>query len=355
MIAGGIIAPTTIPLGLTSAYELFGRTATPDFGAPFAIVAHAVFGVIALGLITLTLTTGAERAVARWSVMSNAEKLTLFASVIVGVGISIPFHMLFFTFGAWAVTGGFFLTLVLIVMSRAILAGMEDVLPWSRAGGRRRSRIKIFDTNVIIDGRIYEVAKSGFIEGKLYIPGFVLQELQLVADSHDANKRQRGRRGLDMLKNLQHDFEIEIGTQDGLAGSSRDPVDTRLVRLAKALGATILTNDFNLNKVAQVHGVSVLNLNDLAMAMRPQFLPTDELSVEVVREGSQPGQGVAYLEDGTMVVIECGAAHIGRRITVRVVQIHQSTAGRMVFAEPAEKQRSEQKTETAESARSREH
>ncbi|RMG22789.1 MAG: TRAM domain-containing protein, partial [Armatimonadetes bacterium] len=191
---------------------------------------------------------------------------------------------------------------------------------------------KIFDTNVIIDGRIGEVVRTGFVDGKIYIPQFVINELQKVADSADPNKRQRGRRGLDMLKILRADHEVEIGTLDHLAPDNGS-VDERLVALARALGAKLVTNDFNLNKVAQVHGVQVLNVNDLALSLRPIFLPGDTLEVIVERPGSQPGQGVGFLEDGTMVVIEQAAELVGSKVEARVTQIHQSAAGRMIFAQ----------------------
>jgi uncharacterized protein YacL len=208
---------------------------------------------------------------------------------------------------------------------------MQEAMPWS-SGIARNSRLRVIDTSVVIDGRIYEVCKAGFLDGKFYIPQFVINELQAIADSHDPNRRQRGRRGLDLLKHLQASFEVEVGTQDRLAGDASDPVDTRLIQLAKELGASLVTNDFNLNKVAQVHGVRVLNINDLAMAMRPVFLPGDTMWVQIERPGSQQGQGVGYLEDGTMIVVEHGEEHLGERAEVHVTQIHQSAAGRMIFA-----------------------
>ncbi|MDL1928174.1 TRAM domain-containing protein [Fimbriimonadia bacterium ATM] len=335
MVAGGILSANTIPYGLAEIYRRIRPAAPPEltnsFHEPFAVAATAVFGAIVLGLASVSFIAQIERMASAWKVMETYERVTVFAAVLAGVALSIPFHMLFFTLGTWAVIAGIALMLLFIALSHSMLKGMEDALPWSRnAGGRKRSHIKIFDTNVIIDGRIYEVAKAGFLEGKLYIPDFVLKELQAIADSHEPNRRQRGRRGLDMLKNLQRDFEFEVGTQDKHAGDSGD-VDARLVRLAKALGATLVTNDYNLNKVAQVHGVPVMNINDLALAMRPQYLPNDHLAVKIEREGSQPGQGVAFLDDGTMVVVEDGADLIGQKVDVRISQIHQSAAGRMLF------------------------
>lgn len=340
MLAGVVIAEITIPAGLQRAYLLLDPSAAsgapdsmlPSFRNLYSIVAIGVFGAVTVGLVGLLVVTWIGRVLGRWSVMTASERTTLFVSVIVGLGLSIPFHMLAFSFGAWAVLGSLLLMFALIGITFAALKSMEESLPWARVSGKGRSNTKIFDTSVIIDGRIYEVAKAGFLEGKLYIPDFVIKELQAVADSHDTTKRQRGRRGLDMLRNLQNDFEIEIGTQDRFAGAEDEAVDSRLVRLAKALGASLVTNDFNLNKVAQVHGVTVLSVHDLAVSMRPQYMPNELLTVLVEREGSQPGQGVGFLDDGTMVVIEDGFEFMGDRMQVRVSQVHQSAAGRMIFA-----------------------
>jgi len=301
-------------------------------GVPCGI-ALAVFCASVFGVIGLALLAAADQVLRRWSVMGSAERVTFFAAVLVGVGISIPFHMILFGFWPWGPPLGLVVMIGLVFLTHAMLASMAEALPWSRVGGRR-TNWKVFDTNVLIDGRIYEIAKSGFLEGRLYVPEFVIHELQAISDGHDSHKRQRGRRGLDMLQNLRSDFEIEVGTQDRLAGDPNDAVDNKLIRLALALGASLVTNDYNLNKVAKVQGVRVLNVNDLAMAARIQFLPGESFKVEIEREGSQPGQGVGFLEDGTMVVVEHGAQFIGQRTEVRITQIHQTTAGKMIFASP---------------------
>lgn len=338
MAVGAAVALTIIPRGLLIAYKFLDPTAgtvenpLPKFDNPVSAIAIAIFGAITLGLVGLLLVTWTSRVVAAWGVMTQAERTTVFVSVIVGVGLSIPFHMLTFSFGPWAVVGSLILMLALIGLSYASLKTMEESMPWFRSGGKPRTSVKVFDTSVIIDGRIYEIAKTGFLEGKLYVPEFVLKELQTIADSFDPTKRQRGRRGLDMLRNLQHDFVIEIGTQDRLAGDASENVDSKLVNLAKALGASLVTNDVNLNKVAQLHGVKVLNVNDLAVSIRPQYMPNDILHLQVEREGTQPGQGVGFLDDGTMVVIEEACDLLGERVDVKVTQVHQSTAGRMIFA-----------------------
>jgi uncharacterized protein YacL len=333
-LAGGIIAGYLLPPAMDAAYRLLAgqnRTDMPQFREPFSLGAIFVFGSILFGLIGTLTAIRIELAASRWDSMSSGDKVTLFAGVLIGVLLSIPFHVLAFSFGPGAVAASFMLMIVLVAVSIAMVRSMQEAMPWS-SGIARNSRLRVIDTSVVIDGRIYEVCKAGFLDGKFYIPQFVINELQAIADSHDPNRRQRGRRGLDLLKHLQASFEVEVGTQDRLAGDASDPVDTRLIQLAKELGASLVTNDFNLNKVAQVHGVRVLNINDLAMAMRPVFLPGDTMWVQIERPGSQQGQGVGYLEDGTMIVVEHGEEHLGERAEVHVTQIHQSAAGRMIFA-----------------------
>ncbi|MBA3725956.1 MAG: TRAM domain-containing protein [Armatimonadetes bacterium] len=337
MVAGGVIAGLALPSVMEATYRLLSNVADraaediPSFRVPFTLGATFLFGAIILGLVGTYTAAKMEEWIFRWEHMESGDKITLFVGVLIGVLLSIPFHLVAFFFGPVFVIGSFLFMMILVAFSIAIMRSMQDAMPWN-AGAARKGNTKIFDTNVIIDGRIYEVCKAGFLDGKFYIPQFVLTELQVIADSHDPNRRQRGRRGLDMLKHLQGSFSVDIGTQDRLAGDVSDPVDQRLVTLAQALGAPLVTNDFNLNKVAQVQGVSVLNINDLAMAMRPVVLPGDTMSVEIERVGSQSGQGVGYVEDGTMVIIEHGEYHIGERIDVHVTQIHQSAAGRMIFA-----------------------
>jgi uncharacterized protein YacL len=190
---------------------------------------------------------------------------------------------------------------------------------------------KIFDTNVIIDGRVADVAQAGFIEGPIYIPGFVLDELQHIADSSDGLKRARGRRGLDILNQMQKDLKLVVRTYDRLA-PGHEEVDARLVRLAKAMEGSIVTNDFNLNKVAEIQGVQVLNINELANALKPVVLPGEEMHVAIVKDGKEPSQGVGYLDDGTMIVVEGGRRYIGQGVTVLVSSVLQTQAGKMIFA-----------------------
>lgn len=193
---------------------------------------------------------------------------------------------------------------------------------------------KLLDTNVIIDGRIADICKTGFLEGTLLIPVFVLEELQYIADSSDTLRRVRGRRGLDVLQKIREDestLEVEIMNVDF---DDVQGVDSKLVRLAQKLGGKIITNDFNLNKVAQLRGVSVLNINELSNAVKPVVIPGETMRVQVVKDGKEPGQGVAYLDDGTMIVIENGHRYLSRTISVEVTSALQTSAGRMIFAKP---------------------
>jgi uncharacterized protein YacL len=194
---------------------------------------------------------------------------------------------------------------------------------------------KILDTNVIIDGRIYDICRAGFLEGALILPGFVLEELHHIADSADALRRNRGRRGLDILHQLQTEMEgsLRIVDRYKVNFAPGDAVDMKLVKLAKSMGADIVTNDYNLNKVAKLHGVRVLNINELANAVKPVVLPGEELTVTIVREGKEYNQGVGYLDDGTMVVVENGKKMLGDTVVVTVSSVLQTVAGKMIFAE----------------------
>nr|WP_236838880.1 PIN/TRAM domain-containing protein [Caldalkalibacillus salinus] len=192
---------------------------------------------------------------------------------------------------------------------------------------------KILDTSVIIDGRIADICKTGFIEGTMVIPAFVLEELQHIADSSDVLKRNRGRRGLDILNRIQKELAVNVHIYEGDFEEIQE-VDSKLVKLAKVLNGKVVTNDFNLNKVCELQGVPVLNINDLANAVKPVVLPGEELSVQVIKDGKEHNQGVAYLDDGTMIVVEGGRDHIGSEIDVLVTSVLQTSAGRMIFAKP---------------------
>lgn len=195
--------------------------------------------------------------------------------------------------------------------------------------------IMLVDTSAIIDGRLADICETGFLEGPLIIPQFILQELQHIADSSDPLKRTRGRRGLDVLQRIKKMSGVEVRIVEDDFPRIRE-VDAKLVALARALSAKIVTNDFNLNKVCQVQGIAVLNVNELSNALRPVVLPGEAMQVYVLKEGKEANQGVAYLDDGTMVVIENGKRMIGRKLEVTVTSVLQTTAGRMIFARPKE-------------------
>jgi uncharacterized protein YacL len=195
------------------------------------------------------------------------------------------------------------------------------------------SKPLVLDTSVIIDGRIADICDTGIIDTKLIVPRFVLQELQGIADSSDKIRRNRGRRGLDVLKRLQGNTKLDLQMHEGNLPELRDvvKVDERLVVLAKALSARIVTNDFNLNKISQLQGVEVINLNELSNALKLVALPGEILHVKVVKQGDQMGQGIGYLDDGTMVVVEQGRNAIGQEVTITVTSVLQTPAGRMIF------------------------
>ncbi len=197
-------------------------------------------------------------------------------------------------------------------------------------GEAKEENPKILDTSVIIDGRIADICETGFLEGTLIIPQFVLRELQQIADSSDPIKRNRGRRGLDILQRVQRSVDVKVKILDQDFPKIKD-VDTKLVALGKQLAGKILTNDFNLNKVAELQGVPVLNVNQLANAVKPVVLPGELMNVYILKEGKEYGQGVAYLDDGTMVVVDSARKYVGRNVEVAVTSVLQTTAGRMIF------------------------
>lgn len=230
-----------------------------------------------------------------------------------------------------------YLAIIVLTLRQNDLRSALSFLRIGRSGGAvekpDEERVMLLDTSVIIDGRISDICKTGFLRSTLLVPNFVLQELQHIADSSDPLRRNRGRRGMDVLKYLQQDCPIPIRFTEMDVTEVRE-VDSKLVALARDLNCPIMTNDYNLNRVAELQGVTVLNINDLANAVKSVFLPGEELSVKIVQEGREVGQGVAYLDDGTMVVIEEGRDYINSTVEVVVTKVLQTTAGRMIFAKP---------------------
>ena len=249
------------------------------------------------------------------------------------------------------------LTFLMAYIGLVVGARKGDYLELSALGGiikdtTSRRDIKILDTSVIIDGRIADVAEAGFLSGTIIIPQFILRELQQVADSPDSSKRQRGRRGLDMLNRLQGNGKLDIQVVDTDFPAVRE-VDLKLLELSKQLDAVTVTNDFNLNKVAHLHGVAVLNINELANALKPVVLPGEQMRVFILKEGKEYNQGVAYLDDGTMVVVDNARRMIGKNADIAVTSVLQTTAGKMIFGrlweEPQENGGSIHATDTGRS------
>jgi len=263
--------------------------------------------------------------------------LGLVAGLLVAALISIPF----FRIAGWPGWGvpmmlSFALGILGISIGLQRDSDVRRVLPATRRGagapGGADSRILV-DTSAIIDGRIADLSKTGFIASELAIPRFVLNELQHVADSTDSLRRARGRRGLEILNRLRKEQDVPIRIVDADVPDSLD-VDAKLVQLAKGWGVPILTTDFNLNRVAEIQGVQVLNINELANALKPIALPGEEMTVHVIQEGKESGQGVGFLDDGTMVVVEAGRRYINSYLDVTVTRVLQTAAGRIIFAQP---------------------
>jgi uncharacterized protein YacL len=309
------------------------------------VVAWVIVGFAILPYLTIV---PAGWLIKRVEALSTAEFVTavigLLIGLLMGLLLGFPLSGLSDPWGAWLPLGvSLFLGLGMLgltVAKRAdLLVAAEAVglirKPEAVAAGATRSgdpRI-VVDTSAIIDGRIAEIVESGFIYGTLVVPRFVLEELQHIADSSDTLRRNRGRRGLEILARMQKEpgTPVEI-VEDDVPDVTE--VDAKLVALARTRSRVILTNDFNLNRVAELQGVRVMNINSLANAVKPAVLPGEELRVRVIQEGKEAGQGVGFLDDGTMIVVEGGARHIDRDLDVSVTRVLQTVAGRMIFAQP---------------------
>jgi uncharacterized protein YacL len=340
-VLGGLVG-----IGLAAANQsLFAQAPNAGLLVVTWVVAWFIVGFALLPYLTVLPAGWLIRQVQQ---LSTAEYLTAVAGLLVGLLmgllLGIPLSAIPPPIGTWLPLGvSVFLALAmagLTVAKRADLVSALEAFGLSRRpdgadgrGGRSALPHIVVDTSAIIDGRIAEIVESGFIYGTLVVPRFVLDELQHIADSSDALRRNRGRRGLEILARLQKDSPtpVEIAEDD-----VRDvpEVDSKLVALARARGAAILTNDFNLNRVAELQGVRVLNINALANAVKPAVLPGEELRVRVIQEGKEQGQGVGFLDDGTMIVVEGGSRFIDRELDVSVTRVLQTVAGRMIFAQP---------------------
>jgi uncharacterized protein YacL len=351
----GIVRITLTIIIFVGGYELF-KVAVPSLvhasGLPipiptgfwFPILGGAASGLIfyfsapSLALLLRKLTSwtdGKIKFIPTQDIILGV--IGLLIALLIGMLLSIPLSRIPWVGPYLAVAT----SLVLAYLGVTFVLNRKDefsfITSCFRSGASQAKKIsspgKILDTSVIIDGRILDISKTNFLEGDILVPGFVLEELRHIADSSDLLKRNRGRRGLDILNQMQKEIntEIKIINKDY---EDIAEVDSKLVKLAQDLGGVIVTNDFNLNKVCELQGVPVLNINELANAVKPVLLPGEEMSAHIIKDGKEVGQGVAYLDDGTMIVVEGGKRYIGGTIDVLVTSVLQTAAGRMIFAKP---------------------
>jgi uncharacterized protein YacL len=317
-----------------------GDVIRPENGPAFLtafVVAMFLFGYLAIPYITVYPARAAAEKLAE----VGAGEFTLgvvaiVVGLVMGLLIGVPLAQIGGLGGTIAplLVALFLAAMMLIVtMSKrdVLLPALASVLPGGRRSGPS-NRI-VIDTSAVIDGRISDIAATGFILGTLIVPRFVLDELQRIADSPDTMRRNRGRRGLEMLSALQRDTVTPVEVIEATYPEVNE-VDAKLMAYARDTGAAILTNDYNLNRVADLQGIRVLNINELANAVKSVVHPGEEMSVKVIQEGKEPGQGVGYLDDGTMIVVEGGARYMDREVSVSVTRVLQTVAGRMIFAQP---------------------
>jgi uncharacterized protein YacL len=347
IVLGGLIGLALArPAGLLLTDPSAGITVTPSGGVFLIawIAAWAVVGFAILPYLTIVPARWLYKAVQQ---LSTAEFVTavvgLLLGLLMGLLLGLPLSQLEGPAGTWLPLGvSLFLGLGMVGLT---VAKREDLLLAAEAIGlvRRPTAAAaavavgdphiVVDTSAIIDGRIKDIVESGFIYGTLVVPKFVLEELQHIADSSDTLRRNRGRRGLDILAQMQKDSSTPVEIVDDDVPEIGE-VDAKLIALAQARSKAILTNDFNLNRVAELQGIRVLNINSLANAVKPAVLPGEELRVRVIQEGKEAGQGVGFLDDGTMIVVEGGVRYIDKDLDVAVTRVLQTVAGRMIFAQP---------------------
>lgn len=274
-----------------------------------------------------------ERAIER---LAPVELAGGAIGLIVGLLIAFLIRSIVFEFISTSGRAGSYIAILLYIIISIFAAYLGarvgarmHFLPLASASSAAGGAPKVIDTSIIVDGRIVEILESGFLEGPLILPRFILRELQTIADSADVSRRTRGRRGLEVLKRLQELGLLEISERDY---DDLRAADAKLVRLAQDLGGKLVTTDYNLNRVAHVEGVEVLNINELANAIKPVVLPGEEMHVQIIRDGKEAHQGVGYLDDGTMIVVEQGRRLIGESVDVVVTSVLQTAAGRMIFA-----------------------
>ncbi|ARW19142.1 putative PIN and TRAM-domain containing protein [Pediococcus pentosaceus] len=314
------------------------------------VIGAIIFWVLSIFLAgyVLSLMRRAEKMLTK---SSPIYLITSGVGTVIGLVIAILISTLFYRSDVFFINTMIPLILMLILGYLGFRIGTTRLNEWKklfqvrkrdlnnqdqvleRRAGENYHHYKILDTNILIDGRVYDLVKTGLLEGTLLVPNFVLYELQYIADSADSIKRVRGRRGLDFLNKLQNEKIMPIEMYDG-DYEEIEEVDSKLIQLAKDKDAVIVTNDYNLNKVSQFQNVQVLNINELANALKPRVIPGETMKVHVVKNGTERQQGVAYLDDGTMVVVEDGKFYISETIDVVVTSAIQTDAGRMIFAKP---------------------
>jgi len=332
-----LVATGAVFLGLHVAAQLGG--APYQYAAIFMLVG-ALIGLVLTPYVTVRPFVALRKRIRQVPAHQLlAATLGLIIGLVVAALLAFPLSSLPSPFGqilpfVAAVLFGYLGVLVMSTRQRDIFNAIRERLP-GRGGGSDKGgdgrRPVLLDTSVIIDGRIADISHTGFIEGEMLVPRFVLNELQHIADSPNALRRNRGRRGLDMLRRLQSESTTPVRVTDMDIEGVRE-VDDKLVLLAKQLHCAIVTNDYNLNRVAELQGVRVLNINELANAVKAVFLPGESFTVKIIQEGKEAGQGVGYLDDGTMVVVEDGESYVNRKVEVVVTKVLQTAAGRMLFA-----------------------
>ena len=306
-------------------------------------IAWMIVGFAVLPYLTVVPAPGSSRVSRSCPPRSSWPRCWACSSgLLLGLLLGLPLANIEGPLGTWLPLG-ISLFLGLGMMGLTVAKRFDLIAAAEGAGLVRRPSVEaerrsgepriVVDTSVLIDGRIAEIVESGFIYGTLVVPRFVLEELQHIADSSDTLRRNRGRRGLEILARMQRDPRTPVEIVEDEAPAVAE-VDAKLVELAKRRSRVVLTNDFNLNRVAELQGVRVMNINSLANAVKPAVLPGEELRVKVIQEGKEAGQGVGFLDDGTMVVVEGGARLIDRELDVSVTRVLQTVAGRMIFAQP---------------------
>jgi len=323
---------------------IFGQGAYAGAQIALWLVAWLVVGFAVLPYLTVVPAAWLIHWVQQ---LSTAEFVTAVVGLVLGLlmGLLLGFPLAAFPapLGTWlpigvSVTLGLGMAGLTVAKRHDLIAAAEAIGLLRRRGEesaapRRGEPHAVVDTSAIIDGRIADIAEAGFLQGTLVVPRVVLEELQRIADSPDTMRRARGRRGLEIVARLQKEDRVPVEIADETHPEIPE-VDAKLVAMARARSGVILTNDFNLNRVAEIQGLRVMNVNSLANAMKPAVLPGEELRVRVIQEGKEAGQGVGFLDDGTMIVVEGGARHVDREIGVVVTRVLQTVAGRMIFAQP---------------------